>query len=117
MAYDEDLAYRIRELLAELPAASAGGPVVDEKSMFGGLAFLINGHMAVCVSGQGGLMVRVPREHTEGLVAQPHAAPMIMSGRETKGWVRVADTGLADDQDLRRWAARGIDYANGLPPK
>ena len=82
MAYDEDLADRIRELVS----AQRG---VTEKRMFGGLAFLIGGNMSVCVSGQGGLMVRVPRDDTEKLLARDHVEPMIMAGRETRGWLRV----------------------------
>ena len=82
MAYDEDLANRIRELLA-----SQRG--VEEKRMFGGLAFLINGNMSVAVSGQGGLMVRVPPEATDKLLQRAHVTPMVMAGRETRGWLRV----------------------------
>src|SRR4030088_2243545 len=81
MAYDEDLAYRIRELVA----AERG---VEEKRMFGGLAFLINGNMSVAASGHGGLMVRVPPEETEKLLARDHVEPMVMAGRENRGWLR-----------------------------
>ena len=80
MAYDEDLANRIRELMA-----SERG--VEEKPMFGGLAFLINGNMSVAVSGQGGLMVRVPPEETAKLLEREHVSPMVMAGRETRGWL------------------------------
>ncbi|MGW0160977.1 TfoX/Sxy family protein [Mycobacterium sp. NPDC003323] len=107
MAYDEDLAERVRELL--------GG--ADEKRMFGGLAFLVNGNMAVCVSGQGGLMVRVPPETTETLLARAHVTPMVMSGREVRGWIRVATTGLTDKRTLRSWVQRGADHARSLEPK
>ena len=82
MAYDEDLANRIRELLAQQPG-------VDEKPMFGGLAFLVGGHMAVAASGKGGLMVRVPPDDTEKLLKRAHVSPMVMAGRETRGWLRV----------------------------
>ena len=110
MAYDEDLAERIRELLA----TTAG---VDEKRMFGGLAFLVHGHMAVCVSGQGGLMVRVPPEDTAALLARAHVEPMVMAGRETRGWIRVAGAGLPTKRQLQPWVNRGVAYASTRPPK
>jgi TfoX/Sxy family transcriptional regulator of competence genes len=110
MAYDEDLADRIRELVA----AERG---VDEKRMFGGLAFLINGNMSVAVSGRGGLMVRVPRDDTEKLVARDHVEPMIMGGREMRGWLRVALDGIKTKRQLQGWVSRGVDYAKSLPPK
>ena len=110
MAYDDHLANRIRELLA----TERG---VDEKRMFGGLAFLIGGHMAVAASGQGGLMVRVPPDDTAALVQREHVSPMVMSGRETRGWLRVADDGITTKRQLQTWVTRGVDYAKGLPPK
>lgn len=110
MAYDEDLANRIREL-----TGTERG--VEEKRMFGGLAFLINGHMAVAVSGSGGLMVRVPPEDTAGLLSREHVEPMVMSGRETTGWVRVTADGVKTKRQMQPWVARGVDYARGLPPK
>jgi TfoX N-terminal domain len=110
MAYDEDLADRIRELVA----AERG---VDEKQMFGGLAFLINGNMSVAVSGRGGLMVRVPRDDTEKLVARDHVEPMIMGGRGMRGWLRVALDGIKTKRQLQGWVSRGVDYAKSLPPK
>ncbi|MCX2929628.1 TfoX/Sxy family protein [Mycobacterium sp. CVI_P3] len=110
MAYDEDLANRLREALA----AERG---VVEKRMFGGLAFLINGNMAVVASGHGGLMVRVPPEDTAGLLARDHVEPMVMAGRETRGWVRVDDGGLRTTRQLRSWVVRGADHAKSLPPK
>ncbi|BBY67055.1 TfoX/Sxy family protein [Mycolicibacterium helvum] len=110
MAYDEDLVNRLRELLA----AERG---IDEKRMFGGLAFLINGNMAVAASGGGGLMVRVPPEDTAALVARAHVEPMIMAGRETRGWIRVEDPGMRTKRQLESWVTRGIDYARSLPPK
>ena len=110
MAYDDHLANRIRELLA-------GERGVDEKRMFGGLAFLIGGHMAVAASGQGGLMVRVPPDDTAALVQREHVSPMVMSGRETRGWLRVADDGIKTKRQLQSWVTRGVDYAKGLPPK
>ncbi|GAC02369.1 MULTISPECIES: TfoX/Sxy family protein [Gordonia] len=110
MAYDEELAFRIRALLA----AEVG---VDEVPMFGGLAFLINGNMAVTVSGKGGIMVRVPPEETSTLLEYPHTAPMHMSARETLGWLRVFEEGIASDRQLTRWVTIGADYARRLPPK
>lgn len=110
MAYDEDLAERVRELLA----TTAG---IDEKRMFGGLAFLVHGHMAVCVSGHGGLMVRVPAEETAALLTRAHVEPMVMAGRETRGWIRVAAAGVTTKRQLQPWVTRGLGYASGLPPK
>ncbi|GAB90615.1 TfoX/Sxy family protein [Gordonia rhizosphera] len=110
MTYDDDLAYRIRGLLAE----ECG---VDERSMFGGLAFLINGNMAVAASGQGGLMVRIPPEETESLLEFDHTAPMVMSGREARGWLRVSDDGIRTERQLQRWVTIGAAYARKLPPK
>ena len=110
MAYDEDLAERVRELMA----MTAG---VDEKRMFGGLAFLVHGHMAVCVSGAGGLMVRVPAEDTAALLTRAHVEPMIMAGRETRGWVRVSAAGVTTKRQLQPWVTRGVEYASSLPPK
>jgi TfoX N-terminal domain len=110
MAYDEDLANRVRELLA-----SERG--VDEKRMFGGLAFLINGNMSVAVSGQGGLMVRVPPDDTEKLLGRDHVSPMVMAGRETRGWLRVAVEGVKTRRQLSSWVTRGVGYARGLPAK
>jgi TfoX/Sxy family transcriptional regulator of competence genes len=110
MAYDEELANRIRELL---------GPQrgVEEKRMFGGLAFLINGNMSVAASGQGGLLVRVPPEDSEKLLAHAHVSPMVMAGREARGWLRVADEGVKTKRQLEGWVSRGVGYARTLPPK
>ena len=110
MAYDMDLANRIRELLAHQPG-------IDEKQMFGGLAFLVNGHMSVAVSGQGGLMVRVPPDDTDKLLQREHVSPMMMAGRETRGWLRVAAEGVKTKRQLASWVTRGVDHASGLPPK
>ncbi|GLE53050.1 TfoX/Sxy family protein [Mycobacterium montefiorense] len=110
MAYDVELANRIRELLA----AQRG---VDEKSMFGGLAFLVGGHLAVAASGKGGLMVRVPPQDTAKLVARAHVSPMVMAGRETRGWLRVDAEGVKTKRQLESWVTRGVGYARGLPPK
>ena len=110
MAYDEDFANRIRELMA-------GEAGVTEKKMFGGLAFLIGGNMAVAASGRGGLMVRVAPEETEKLVAKPHASPMVMRGREMQGWLRVDEGGVRTKRQLEPWVRRGVTYARSLPPK
>ena len=110
MAYDEDLANRIRELVAFEPG-------LTEKKMFGGLAFLIGGHMSVSASGQGGLLLHVAPEHTEELLARPHAAPFEMRGREMTGWLRVAPEGVETVDDLRPWVKLGVEYARSLPPK
>lgn len=110
MAYDEDLANRIRELLA-----SQRG--VDEKRMFGGLAFLINGNMSVAVSREGGLMVRVPPDETDQLLQRAHVSPMVMAGREARGWLRVDIDGVQTKRQLQSWVTRGVGYARDLPPK
>jgi TfoX/Sxy family transcriptional regulator of competence genes len=110
VAYDEDLANRIRELIADAPGLS-------EQAMFGGLAFLIGGHMAVGVSGQGGIMVRVDPDETEALAAKPHARPFEMRGREMRGWLRVDAEGVRTKRQLKPWVRRGIAYARSLPPK
>jgi TfoX/Sxy family transcriptional regulator of competence genes len=105
VAYDEAVAQQIRELLA-------GDTDIEEKKMFGGLAFLVNGNMAVAASGQGGLLVRVDPAEGEKLVASTKATPMEMRGRQMAGWLRVE----ADD-DLPEWVERGRAYACSLPPK
>jgi TfoX/Sxy family transcriptional regulator of competence genes len=110
VAYDEDLANRIRELMA-------GEAGVTEKKMFGGLAFLIGGNMSVAASGQGGLMVRVDPDETEALVAKPHARPFEMRGRQMGGWLRVDDDGVRTKRQLEPWVKRGVAYARSLPPK
>jgi hypothetical protein len=110
MAYDTELADRIRELVA----VEKG---VDEKRMFGGLAFLINGNMSVAASGRGGLMVRVPPDETETLLGRDHVEPMVMAGRETRGWLRVSPDGVKTKRQLQSWVGRGVDYAKSLPPK
>jgi hypothetical protein len=85
--------------------------------MFGGLAFLVGGNMAVVVSGQGGLMVRVEPDETDALVAKPHARPMEMRGREMRGWLRVDDEGVRTKRQLDPWVKRGMAYARSLPAK
>jgi TfoX/Sxy family transcriptional regulator of competence genes len=110
MAYDEDLADRLRVELG-------GRRGVTEKKMFGGLAFLIGGHMAVSASSQGGLLLRVDPQQTATLAAEPHAAPFVMRGREMDGWLRVEPAGLDTEEQLRRWVELGVAYASALPPK
>jgi hypothetical protein len=110
MAYDEDLANRIRELLGKETG-------VVEKKMFGGLAFLIGGNMSVSASGQGGLLLRVDPEDTDALVDKPHAEPFVMRGRPMRGWLRVAPEGVKTKRQLEPWVRRGVAYARSLPPK
>jgi TfoX/Sxy family transcriptional regulator of competence genes len=110
MAYDTDLADRIRELLGTVRG-------VDEKRMFGGLAFLINGNMSVAVSKQGGILVRVPPDETEKLLARAHVNPMVMAGREARGWIRVDADGVKTKRQLTAWVTRGVEFAQGLPAK
>src|SRR6476646_8272072 len=110
MAYDEQLASRIRDLVA----GTAG---LSEQKMFGGLAFLVGGNMAVAASGQGGLLVRVDPDQSADLVASTPATPMEMRGREMAGWLRVEDADVAADADLRPWVERGLAYASSLPAK
>ena len=109
MAYDEDLADRIREVLTDETG-------VSEKVMFGGLAFLRNGNMAVAANNAAHIMVRVPRERTEEILGRDHVEPMVMSGREIKGWVHVDKAGLAGE-GLGKWVRLGWDHAGTLPPK
>jgi TfoX/Sxy family transcriptional regulator of competence genes len=110
MAYDDDLAARIRELLGAEPG-------IAEKRMFGGLAFLVNGNMSVAASGQGGLLVRVPPDETESLLEGEHVEPMEMRGRELRGWLRVDAEGLRSKRDLEAWVERGVAFARSLAPK
>ncbi len=110
MAYDEDLAHRIRELLA-------GETRVTEKRMFGGLAFLVAGHMAVAASGQGGLLVRVGPEESDRLLDRPGVEPMAMRGRPMRGWLRVDAEALSTKRRLEPWVRRGARFAGSLPAK
>jgi hypothetical protein len=110
MAYDEELADRIR-------AEVAGEKNLTVQKMFGGLAFLIGGHMAVSASGQGGLMLRCDPGDTEALLGEPGAEPMVMRGKEMQGWLRVQAAAVEDDGALRTWVGRGASYARSLPPK
>ena len=110
MAYDEDLANRIRELIA----AEDG---ITEKKMFGGLAFLVAGNMSVAASGQGGLLARVDPAGSEALVAKPHVERMEMRGRAMDGWLRVAPEGVRAKRQLEPWVRRSVAYARSLPAK
>jgi TfoX/Sxy family transcriptional regulator of competence genes len=110
MAYDEALADRIREI-------AEGESGVTEKRMFGGLAFLVGGNMAVAASSEGGLMLRVDPAESEALTAHEHVRRMVMRGREMDGWLRVDTVALRDDADLRGWVERGLAYARSLPAK
>jgi TfoX-like protein len=110
MAYDEVLAGRIRGLIGAEPG-------LTEQKMFGGLAFLIGGHMAIAASGQGGLLVRVDPDRSDALVAETSARPMEMRGREMRGWLRLGADDVASNDELVRWAELGTAYARSLPPK
>jgi len=110
VAYDEELADRIRELIG-----SESG--LTEQKMFGGLAFLIGGNMAVAASGQGGILVRVDPADSDALVAMTNAHLMEMRGREMKGWLRVDADDVRTKTELRKWVERGTAYARSLPAK
>ena len=110
MAYDEDLANRIRELLG-------GRPGLTEQRMFGGLAFLIGGNMAIAASGQGGIMVRVDPAKSESIVAKGSARPMVMRGREMAGWLRVDADDVRTKRQLSKWVDLGTAFAASLPAK
>ena len=110
MAHDEELAHRIRELLAEEDDLS-------EMAMFGGLAFLLAGNMTVAVSSRGGLMVRVGAGAHEDALARSHVEPMEMRGRPMTGWIRVMPEGLRTRRQLSAWVARAVAFARTLPPK
>ena len=110
MAYDEDLADRIRELVG-------GEAGLTEQKMFGGLAFLIGGNMAVAASGHGGLLVRVDPARSDALVETTNARPMEMRGRPMQGWLRVAPEDVRGDRQLASWVELGTSYARSLPAK
>jgi hypothetical protein len=110
MSYDEALAHRIREQLAEERG-------VSERAMFGGLAFMLAGHMAVGISSSGELMVRVGPDAYEQALARPHTRIFDMTGRPMKGWILVAEKGFATKRQLAPWVRRGVDFARTLPPK
>jgi TfoX/Sxy family transcriptional regulator of competence genes len=110
VAYDEDLADRIRERIASETA-------VTEMKMFGGLAFLVHGHMAVAASGQGGVLVRVDPARSDALVASTKATIMEMRGRPMAGWLRIASADVATKRQLDKWVKLATAYARSLPPK
>lgn len=110
MAYDADLAQRLQEVLA-------GEPGLAEKRMFGGLAFLIHGNLAVSVSSQGGLLLRVDPADTEALVDDANVRRFLMRGREMDGWLHVDTSAVDTDELLRRWVHHGLTYARSLPQK
>ena len=109
MAYDVELADRLRDILA-------AEPEVTEKRMFGGLAFMVAGHMALAAT-RGGLMLRVDPDQSETLLLDPQATRMVMQGRELAGWLLIDVNASATDEDLTRWVDLGVDYAHSLPPK
>lgn len=110
MAYDEKLAERIRELVS-------GEKGITEKKMFGGLAFLVGGHLAVSASGRGGMMLRVDPDESDALVARTKARVVEMRGREMPGWLRVEAEDVKTKRQLETWVRRGVGYARSLPPK
>jgi TfoX/Sxy family transcriptional regulator of competence genes len=110
MAFDEELADRIRELVGEERG-------ITEKRMFGGLAFLVDGHMAVSASGQGGLLARVDPEESDRLVARAHVRRFEMRGRSMDGWLRVDEAGVRTKRQLGGWVDRSVKFARSLPPK
>lgn len=110
MTYDPELADRIRELV------TAAHPVTEQK-MFGGLAFLVGGNMAVAASSDGGVLVRCDPADTEHLLATTRADEMVMRGRTMRGWLRVAAADVGTTEQLEEWVERGASYAAALPPK
>jgi TfoX/Sxy family transcriptional regulator of competence genes len=110
MVYDEELAYRLRELLA-------GESGITEQTMFGGLAFLVDGNMAVSASRNGGLLVRIDPADSEAALARPHVALMEMGGRTMAGWITVSPEGLKTKRQLAQWVKRALTFAKVLPPK
>lgn len=110
MAYDEALAARIRSLVG----SEAG---ISEMRMFGGLAFLVDGNMAVSASAQGGLLLRCAPEDTDALVRAAHAERFAMRGREMDGWLRIDPEGVRTQRQLEQWVRRGVAFARTLPPK
>jgi TfoX/Sxy family transcriptional regulator of competence genes len=110
VAFDDDLADRIRELVHNERK-------VTEQKMFGGLAFLVDGNMAIAASGQGGILVRVDPARGERLVATTEARPMEMRGREMRGWLRIDADEVRTKRQLEKWTKLGVTYAKSLPPK
>ncbi|HUS32920.1 MAG TPA: TfoX/Sxy family protein [Kofleriaceae bacterium] len=110
MAYDEELANRIRSLIGDEPN-------VTEKAMFGGLAFLVNGNMSVAASSKGGLLLRVEPAQTMTHAKKPHAKPFDMRGKPMEGWLRVEPSGVTTDKGLAPWVKLSVAFARSLPPK
>jgi TfoX/Sxy family transcriptional regulator of competence genes len=110
VAYDEELAHRVRAALADRDA-------ITEQAMFGGLAFLLAGNMAMAVSSRGGLIVRLGPAEAERLLARPHATPFPEPARRMRGWLRIAPQGIRTKRQLEPWVARGVSFAATLPPK
>lgn len=110
MSFDDAFAERLRDVMG-------GEKGLSERRMFGGLAFLINGNMAVSASGQGGLLVRVDPAASDDLATRPHASVAVMRGREMPGWMRVDAAGVRTKRQLEQWAGFGVAYARSLPPK
>jgi TfoX/Sxy family transcriptional regulator of competence genes len=110
MAYDVQLADRIRAVVQAEPG-------LTEQRMFGGLAFLVRGNMAVAASSQGGLLLRVDPAATESLISEPQVSRFEMRGRKMNGWLRVDAEVVETDEDLRRWVGHGVTYARSLRPK
>jgi hypothetical protein len=110
MTYDDELAHRIREQLADERG-------VTEKVMFGGLAFLLDGNMAVGISNGGELMIRVGQDASREALALPHTRIFDMTGRPMKGWILVALEGFATKRQLGAWVRRGVAFARTLPVK
>ena len=110
MAYDTELADRMRFLIGT-------GPGLTDKKMFGGLAFLVNGNMAISASGRGGALVRVDPADNDALIAAGNATQAIMGGRTMPGWLRVSSEDLESDEQLTEWVNRAVAYARSLPPK
>ena len=110
MAYDTDLADRVRSMLS-------GEPDVVEKRMFGGLAFLVAGHMAVSASGQGGLLLRVDPASSDRLTADPRVSRFQMRGRSMAGWLHVEIDSSVIEEELRSWVDTGVAMARSLPPR
>jgi hypothetical protein len=110
VAYDEELADRIRELLA-------GDPSVTEKRMFGGLAFLVDGKMAVTASSRGGLLARIDPEQHDRLIRGEHVEAFVMRGRPMDGWLHVGPEAVRTIRSLRTWVDRCVTYARSLPAR
>jgi TfoX/Sxy family transcriptional regulator of competence genes len=110
MPYDEDLANRLRELLADEDG-------ITEKKMFGGLAFLLHGNMTISASHDGGLLVRIDPAETDAALARPHVALMEMGGRTMDGWITVASEGLKTRGDVAEWVERSLAFVRTLPAK